>query len=113
MKVVVTGGAGFIGAHLVDRLMSEGHNVTVIDSLVGGRKEHLAQHHRSPHFRFIKADVRRLNNLKKILDPTVEIIFHLAANADIARGAHDLSLDFEYSIVSTFSLLQAMKHHNI
>lgn len=113
MKTVVTGGAGFIGSHLVDRLMLLGHQVTVIDSLVGGQKEFIAHHRHSPHFRFVKADLRRVDRVKKILNSGMDIVFHLAANADIARGAADPSLDFEHSLVATFSLLQAMKQHGI
>ena len=113
MKIVVTGGAGFIGSNLVDRLMSAGHEVTVLDNLTGGRLDFLAQHRRSRKFRFVEMDVRDAAKLKKALNPKVDLIFHLAANADIARGVEDPTLDFEHSIVATFSLLQAMKHHNL
>ena len=113
MKIVVTGGAGFIGSNLVDRLMSGGHDVTVLDNLSGGRLDFLERHRASEKFKFIKLDVRKTETLKKVLHPEVDLIFHLAANADIARGVEDPTLDFEHSIVATFSLLQAMKHHGI
>jgi UDP-glucose 4-epimerase len=113
MKIVVTGGAGFIGSTLVDRLMGAGHEVSVLDNLSGGHLDFLAQHRRSKQFTFIKMDVRETDKLKKVLRPDVDLIFHLAANADIARGVEDPILDFQHSIVATFSLLQAMKHHGI
>ena len=113
MKIVVTGGAGFIGSNLVDRLMSAGHDVAVLDNLSGGRLDFLAHHRASEKFKFIKVDVRETEELKKALHPEVDLIFHLAANADIARGVEDPTLDFQHSIVATFSLLQAMKHHGI
>src|SRR5262245_20250950 len=113
MKIVVTGGAGFIGSTLVDRLMAEGHTVTVVDNLSGGDKSFLSHHARSPRFKLVVLDVRDTAKLVKALDPKVDLVFHLAANADIARGVEDPTLDFEHSIVATFSLLQAMRHHGI
>ena len=113
LNVVVTGGAGFIGSTLVDRLMSLGHSVTVVDNLSGGDKSFLDHHRGSPRFRFEKVDVRNTAKLTKVLSPKIDLVFHLAANADIARGVHDPTLDFEHSIVATFSLLQAMRQHGI
>lgn len=113
MKTVVTGGAGFIGSHLVDRLLDDGHDVTVIDNLMGGHKEFLAPHRASSRFHFHPVDLRQTTRLKKILTSKIDTVYHLAANADIARGATDPSVDYEHSIVATFSLLQAMKHHRI
>lgn len=113
MNIVVTGGAGFIGSNLVDRLMKNKHHVTVVDSLVGGRKEFIADHLPSQRFRFAKLDIRNTTGLKRILSPKIDVVFHLAANADIARGVNDPRLDFEQSLVATFSLLQAMRHHSI
>jgi UDP-glucose 4-epimerase len=113
MNVVVTGGAGFIGSNLVDRLMELGHRVTVIDNLRGGRKDFLVQHLSSDQFRLREVDVRDTDKLKSVLDARTELIFHLAANADIAKGVQDPTLDFQHSIVATFSLLQVMRHHGI
>jgi UDP-glucose 4-epimerase len=113
LNVVVTGGAGFIGSTLVERLMSAGHSVTVIDNLSGGNKSFLDAHMGSPRFRLVEEDVRNTARLIDALGPDVDLVFHLAANADIARGVVDPTLDFEHSIVATFSLLQAMRHHGI
>lgn len=113
MNIVVTGGAGFIGSHLVDRLMSAGHDVIVLDNLSGGHLDFINHHRVSDKFKFFKLDVRKTDQLKEALHPGVDLIFHLAANADIARGVEDPTLDFQHSIVATFSLLQAMRHHGI
>ena len=69
LNVVVTGGAGFIGSTLVDRLMSLGHSVTVVDNLSGGDKSFLDHHRGSPRFRFEKVDVRNTAKLTKVLSP--------------------------------------------
>ncbi len=112
-RIAVTGGAGFIGSTLVDRLMSLGHSVTVIDNLSGGDKTFLSHHLSSKRFRLVEEDVRNTARLIEILSPKVDLVFHLAANADISRGVEDPTLDFQHSIVATFSLLQAMRHHGI
>jgi UDP-glucose 4-epimerase len=113
MKVLVTGGAGFIGSNLVDRLMSSGHHVTVVDNFSGGRNDFLREHYSSPRFRLSELDVRDTAALTKEIDADTEMVFHLAANADIARGVEDPSLDFEHSLVATFSVLRAMRHHGV
>jgi UDP-glucose 4-epimerase len=113
MNIVVTGGAGFIGSNLVDRLMAQGHRVTVIDNLTGGRKEFFEHHLGAARFAFHCVDVRNTEALKEILSPEVDLVYHLAANADISRGVEDPTLDFENTIVATFSLLQAMRTHGI
>jgi UDP-glucose 4-epimerase len=113
MNVVVSGGAGFIGSTLVDRLMAAGHAVTVIDNLTGGDRTFLAHHLSSPRFRLVVEDVRNTTQLIDAMSPDVDLVFHLAANADIARGVEDPTLDFEHSIVATFSMLRAMRHHGI
>src|SRR5262245_38431155 len=98
MNIVVSGGAGFIGSTLVDRLMASGHSLTVIDNLSGGDRSFLAHHQGAPRFRLVEADVRDTDAVVAALDPGVDLVFHLAANADIARGVEDPTLDFEHSI---------------
>jgi UDP-glucose 4-epimerase len=113
MNIVVSGGAGFIGSTLVDRLMRAGHRVTVVDNLSGGDRSFLAHHARSPRFRLVVQDVRNTKALVRALGPKVDVVYHLAANADISRGVEDPTLEFEHSIVATFSMLTAMRHHGI
>ena len=114
MNILVTGGAGFIGSTLVDRLMAADHTVTVVDNLMGGDRSFLAQHAGSPRFRLLVQDVRNTDALIAALEgANIELVYHLAANPDISRGIEDPTLDFENSIVATFSMLQAMRHHGI
>lgn len=81
-KVIVTGGAGFIGSHLVDRLLSEGHQVLVIDNFSNGRPQNLSQHKSNRNLSLIKADVSRIEELKEHFQG-IDTVFHLAALADI------------------------------
>lgn len=113
MNTVVTGGAGFIGSNLVDRLMNQGHSVLVIDNLSGGNKSFIAHHLKSKRFKFVQIDLRETSKLIRALNPKIDVVFHLAANSDISRGVEDPTMDFQQTIVATFSLLQAMKHHNL
>ena len=113
MNVVVTGGSGFIGSNLVDRLILARHTVTVIDNLSGGRRRFLAHHEGSPRFRFVELDLRDSPRLTRTIPKKTDVVFHLAANADIARGVEDPTLDYEHSLVATFSLLRAMRAHGI
>jgi UDP-glucose 4-epimerase len=113
MNVVVTGGAGFIGSNLVDQLRASKHRVTVIDNLSGGRREFIAHHVGTPGFVFVELDLRDHERLVAAIPRDTEVVFHLAANADIARGVHDPTLDFEQTTVATFSLLRAMQRHGI
>ena len=107
-KYFVTGAAGFIGSHLVDRLLSEGHTVTGYDNLSLGRREYIAPVLRNHRFTFIEADLLDLEMLTKCLRGH-DVVFHLAANTDIPGGNRDPSVDFKHCIVGTFNLLEAMR----
>jgi UDP-glucose 4-epimerase len=82
MKTLVTGGAGFIGSHLVERLLADGHTVIVIDNFCTGRWENLASHLNNPSLRVVTADVTHLDAIQPHFQG-VEWVFHLAALADI------------------------------
>lgn len=112
MKCLVTGGAGFIGSHLVDHLLKSGHEVKVYDNLSGGNLAFLRHHKNNKKFKFIKADLRDLKKLKKETRG-IEMIYHLAANSDISKGILDPKIDFDQTIANTFNVLQAMKENGI
>ena len=81
-KVIVTGGAGFIGSHLVDQLLEEGHTVKVLDNFSNGRKENLSQHEGNENLEIITADISNFESIKTHFNE-VQLVFHLAALADI------------------------------
>jgi UDP-glucose 4-epimerase len=107
-EVLVTGGAGFIGSHLVDRLMMDGHNVTAFDNLSNGSLKNLERWLKNERFRFIKGDLKKLSDIKKAVKDT-ELVFHLAANPEIRVGETDPSIHFQENLLATFNLLEAVR----
>ncbi len=77
MRILITGGAGFLGSHLTDRFLSEGHEVTVLDNLITGRLENISQHYGNPRFQFIKHDVTTHIHIPYAIDA----VLHFASPA--------------------------------
>ena len=111
-KILVTGCAGFIGSNLVDRLLSQKYQIIGIDNLRTGQKEFLKNALKNKHFKFFKCDLLNLNKIKKIFKGS-EIVFHLAANADVRYGYKNPFRDLEQNIIVTYNVLEAMKKNNI
>ncbi len=107
-KIIVTGGAGFIGSHLVGRLLSQDNEVTVIDNLSSGRMEFLKTHLHDPKFKLIKLDLLELEKLKKAISGA-DVIYHLAANPDVRLGAENTRIHLEQNIIATYNVLEAMR----
>jgi UDP-glucose 4-epimerase len=109
----VTGGAGFIGSNLADRLLAEGHSVTVYDNFsVGLETQFLTSALASPNFRLVEGDTLDLAALKTAMVGS-EFVFHLAANADVRFGTQHPSRDLEQNTIATFNVLEAMRANNI
>ncbi len=108
MKAIVFGGAGFIGSELAEKLISEGNSVTVFDSMYTGKMENLSGCSSKKGFKFIKGDMRKLEEVKKALKGQ-DIVYHLAANADIRGGMENTFLDFEYNAITVYNCLEAMR----
>jgi CDP-paratose 2-epimerase len=112
MKVLVTGGAGFVGCNLVDRLVRQGHAVTVFDNLSRyGTQTNLAwlrAQHRDT-FQFIQGDVRDYDVLLTATDGA-QLIFHMAAQVAVTTSVTDPRTDFEVNALGTFNLLEAARH---
>jgi UDP-glucose 4-epimerase len=108
MKVFVTGGAGFIGSHLCKLLLSQGHQVTAYDNLMLGRKELLKDCIEREGFKFIEADLLDMPVLEKEMRGH-DLVFHLAANSDISKGAEFTDIDLKNGTLATYSTLEAMR----
>jgi len=105
-KILVTGGAGFIGSHLVDRLLNEGFKVTVIDNFDTGRLENIAHHRDSKKFHFIKGDIRDLDLVKETMKDT-DAVFHEAALASVTLSVENPILTNDINVTGTLNLLKA------
>ncbi len=108
MKVTVTGGAGFIGSHLVDGLLSVGNEVTVIDNLSSGKMEFLNDHLKNQNLKFIKLDLFETEKLTKAIKGS-EVVYHLAANPDVRLGVENTKIHLEQNIIATYNVLEAMR----
>jgi UDP-glucose 4-epimerase len=107
-KTVVTGGAGFIGSHLVDALLERGEDVIVIDNLSSGRMENLQEGSKGGGFKLLSMDLKESANLPGVLSG-VPIIYHLAANPEVRVGSLDPSIHFQENLLATFKLLEAVR----
>jgi UDP-glucose 4-epimerase len=104
MKAFVTGGAGFIGSHIIDAVLAKPSNeVLVYDNLSSGRTAYVEGLLEDRRCRFIRGDLLDAESVTRAISGQgIDIVFHLAANPDIARGAVDPGVDFRHSVVATF-----------
>ncbi len=112
MRILVTGGAGFIGSHVVDRLMNDGHEVVVIDNLSSGKIEFIEHHMNDEKFKFIKGDLLDFDLLKKVVK-NFDVVYHIAANPDVRLGASDTKVHMQQNVIATYNLLEAMRINGV
>lgn len=108
-KVIVTGGAGFIGSNLVDILSKKNLLITVLDNFSTGFKKYI---NKKKNVKLIKCDLLNKKNLNKIFRGH-DFVFHLAANADIKDGLKHPKKDLDQNAIVTFNVLEAMRFNNI
>lgn len=108
MKAFITGGAGFIGSHIADKLVTGGHEVTVFDNLSSGRLAFIESHIKAHTIKFIEDDLLNLDILSKSLQGH-DIVFHLAANPEARWGIERTRLDLEQETIATYNVLEAMR----
>jgi UDP-glucose 4-epimerase len=108
LKVLVTGGAGFIGSHVVDALIEEGHKVLVVDNLSTGKKEHL-----NPEATFYQLDIRspELEDVFRTEKP--DLVNHHAAHVDVRRSVADPMFDADVNILGSLNLLECARQHGV
>lgn len=105
-KILVTGGAGFIGSHIVDRLLNAGFEVFVIDNLCSGQLENIAPHRNREDFHFIQGDIRNLDLVNSTLRD-VDAVFHGAALVGVSASVENPILTNEVNVTGTLNLLKA------
>lgn len=110
MKVLVAGGAGFIGSNLIDALLAEGHSVVCVDNFFIGTERNIAHLKGHPRFTFYEQNLCDLEIVKGIFEKeTVEFVFHMAANSDIQASAKAPEVEFRNTYTTTFNILEAMR----
>lgn len=113
MKYFITGGAGFIGSNMADRLLSEPENeVVVYDNFSTGRREFLEEALKNDRFTLIEGDTLDLDKMTKAM-AGCEFVFHFAANADVRMGCEHPKKDLEQNTIATFNVLEAMRANDI
>jgi UDP-glucose 4-epimerase len=108
-KILVTGGAGFIGSHLVDAVMAQGKEVVVFDNLSNGSLENIIRWRSHPAFSFIKGDLLNPTDLAKLEIKSYDLIFHLAANPEVRVGSENPDIHFQQNIAATYNLLELVR----
>ena len=112
MKAFITGGAGFIGSNLTDRLLHNGHEVRVYDNLSTGQLRFLDNAKNDERFSFVEGDLLDEDTLSKSMEGC-QMVFHFAANADVRFGTDHPRRDLEQNTIATFNVLEAMRHQSI
>jgi len=111
-RAFVTGGAGFIGSHVVDRLAQVGANVTIFDNFSTGQERFISHHAGNSKVRIVRADVLDSERLKKEM-AGCDFVFHLQANADVRSGIQRTRVDLEQNTIATWNVLEAMRINEI
>jgi UDP-glucose 4-epimerase len=111
-RAFVTGGAGFIGSHIVDRLARIAANVTVYDNFSTGREQFISHHAGNPKIRIVRADVLNSERLKQEM-VNCDFVFHLQANADVRGGMQRTQVDLEQNTIATWNVLEAIRVNEI
>lgn len=112
MKTLVTGGAGFIGSHLVDRLLSDGHEVLVLDNFSTGRPENLAHQRENSHLQVVQIDVADQEKITPYF-AGIDWVFHMAALADIVPSIQQPGQYHHSNVDGTFAVLEAARHADV
>jgi UDP-glucose 4-epimerase len=108
----VTGCAGFIGSHLVDRLLADGHEVVGFDNFSTGRARFLENAGASPRFRLVQGDILDTDSLHAAME-AADMVFHMAANADVRFGTDHPRRDLEQNTIATANVLEAMRANGV
>lgn len=114
MKALVTGGAGFIGTHLVRNLLNRGLEVVVVDNFTLGHQENVDCFGDNSNYKFYNVNIEKTEKFCETLkDEKFDIVYHLAANSDIQKGGRMPSVDFNDTFMTTYSVLELMRRNDI
>jgi UDP-glucose 4-epimerase len=109
MKILVTGGAGFIGSHVTDRFVRDGHEVVVLDNLVTGSRRNL-----NPNARFVEMDIRDRKGIESLLAAErFDVVDHHAAQMDVRKSTEDPLYDAEVNILGSLNIISSAAGHGV
>ena len=111
MKILITGGAGFIGSHLCDKYTREGHTILCLDNFLSGNLMNVRHLLDYRNFKLIKADIRDYNHLENIMRD-VDVVFHLAAQVHVDRSYIEPKLTYEINVMGTQNVLEIARIHD-
>lgn len=111
-KAIVTGCSGFVGSHLVERLLRIGYLVIGIDNFRTGKRAFMRNFISDPNFKFIELDLNFLEK-KSFFFSNVDIVYHMAANADVRGGITNTEVDLQFNLIMTHRVLECMKHNGV
>ncbi|GIQ97404.1 MAG: UDP-glucose 4-epimerase [Candidatus Poseidoniales archaeon] len=112
MRALVTGGAGFIGSHLVDELVDAGYSVKIIDNLSSGNLALVNHQIAAGNAEFIEGDITSIDDVLQATKE-VDVVFHMAANPDIRLGTQVTDTDLKQGTIATYNILEAMRINNV
>jgi len=112
VRIFVTGGAGFIGSHLVDSLIEHNHDVIVYDNLFRGKIKNIEDHIKQNRIKFIEGDIRDYDLLEKSCRES-EMVYHLAAQSNVIGAVTNLDYSFQSNAIGTYNVLKAAHENNI
>ena len=110
MRSLVTGGAGFIASHLIDRLVARGDEVLVLDNLSSGKEEFLSHH--SSRVRLVNVDITDFDSVLPHF-AGIDIVYHFAANPDIRLGTQITDTDLKQGTLATYNIVESMRIHKV
>lgn len=108
MKILVTGGAGFIASHVVDAFIEEGHDVVVLDNLITGNRDNL-----NPKAKFVELDIRDKKVTELFAQEKFDVVNHHAAQMDVRKSVEDPQFDADVNVMGSLNLLEQCKKNNV
>lgn len=113
MKVLVTGGAGFIGRWTVKKLLQEGHKIWILDDLSNGSLDNIKEFcSYGPQMEFIEGDIKDKAILEKVFENNLDLCYHLAASINVQDSIDNPEATFENDVIGTFNVLEQCRKHN-